>query len=113
MLGEIEPDPLPDLSINAVADRIDHPGTVLPGHDLIEGQPATDAGPGLPIGRIDTRADQPDAYLSRAGLGHWPVRERKNIRRAVGVVDDRAHVHDASATRSRRPITSPPTGPVP
>ena len=85
-----QPDPLADGGrVDAVADRVDHPGAVL-----VRGSKPAGIGvgaPGLPVGRVHAGDRHPDPDLAGPGLGHLAVDQLEDVRVTVARVDDCLH----------------------
>ena len=96
-LGQHQPDPVADRQpVDAGPDRVDQPGAVLAGSDLVELQRVL---PALPVSGVDPGPDQPDPHLARAGLGQVAVDQGQDGRRTGLGEDDGAHA-GASAYRA-------------
>ena len=97
VLGEHRPDPVADREAGDVgADRVDHAGAVLAGHDLGEGQLAHAAGAELPVRGVDPGADDADADLARSGLRGLTLDELEDRGVTALGVDDGAHQRSPS-----------------
>src|SRR6185312_7575527 len=99
-----QPHPLAaDGRIDAVADRVHHPGPVLV-RDLETGRDRGVA-PGLPVGRVHPGRGHPDPDLARPRLGHLPLGQLEDVRVTVARVDD--CLHGLVPTLSYRPAQRP------
>src|SRR6185312_13761674 len=99
-----QPHPLAaDGRIDAVADRVHHPGPVLV-RDLETGRDRGVA-PGLPVGRVHPGRGHPDPDLARPRLGHLPLGQLEDVRVTVARVDD--CLHGLVPTLSYRPAQWP------
>ena len=88
------PDPDPQTQqrrLDALPDRVDHPGAVLVRHlRRVDGGARLAAATRLPVGRVDPGAVDPDPHLPGPGIGHRPL-DQASGRRG----------HRSRSTRSR------------